>query len=432
MATVKYYLRSKSKDSIIQIQLSISKTLKMRNSTGLIINSTDWNDKTSLPKQNNAQNKNLITKLNDLKSFVLKKYNNDLSEGILFDTYWLKNKINAFFERVDIHTDDNIVINYMAYYNDLRKLTKTKKTSDHKFLMLLKKFTSFQQFQKKIYTIPEIDKKVILEFNNWLTEENKLMESTAQTTLKNLKTVLLDARNNGKTIHHQINSFSIENKPAFKVFLNFQEIEQIKQARIIGNDLIHARDWLIIGCYTGQRVSDLLRMNKNQIYTRTDSEGESFRFIELVQEKTGKQVIIPLHDEVENILKKYNGNFPPTFRGTTFNSDVTLFNYHIKKVCELAEINTKVKGKVFNDELKRNEIKETEKHHLISSHICRRSFATNFYGDKRFTTPQIMAITGHSTETVFLSYIGKTSADHALNTAKTFKEIKNLQQKISL
>lgn len=115
MATVKYYLRSKSKDSIIQIQLSISKTLKMRNSTGLIINSIDWSDKTSLPKQNNVQNKNLITKLNDLKSFVLKEYNNDLSEGILFDNYWLKSKINTFFERVDIYTDDNIVINYMAY-----------------------------------------------------------------------------------------------------------------------------------------------------------------------------------------------------------------------------------------------------------------------------------------------------------------------------
>lgn len=40
-----------------------------------------------------------------------------------------------------------------------------------------------------------------------------------------------------------------------------------------------------------------------------------------------------------------------------------------------------------------------------------------------------MAIKGHKTERTFLSYIGKTSSDHALQTAKTFGEIS--QQKIS-
>jgi integrase len=429
MATVKYYLRSKGKGSIIQMQFSISKTLKMRTSTGLVVDYADWSEKTSLPKQNNVQTKNVTAKLNDLKSFVLREYNNDLSNGILFTAYWLKEKISIFFERVETSTDDNIVVNYMAQYNELRKLAKSKKKTDQHYISLEKKFAEFQKFQKRIYTFPDIDKKAMLEFRIWLETKDKLMDSTAQRTLKNLKTVLLDARNNGKIIHHQINSFSIESIPAIKVFLNFEEIEQIKNTPIIGNDLQYAKDWLIIGCYTGQRVSDLLNMNKGKVFTKTNSEGESFRFIELIQIKTGKHVTIPMHDEVEQVLIKYSGDFPPVFSDKEY-SNTTLFNRYIKKVCELAGLNKTVKGRVYNEELKRNEIKETEKYNLVSSHICRRSFATNFYGDKRFTTPQIMAITAHGTEASFLAYIGKTSSDHALNTAKTFREIA-AQQKIS-
>ncbi|MBL1220215.1 phage integrase SAM-like domain-containing protein [Chryseobacterium sp. L7] len=403
----------------------------MRNSTGLIINYADWSEKTSLPKQNNPQSKNLTSRLNALKTFILNEYNNDLSRGALFDKYWLKGKINLFFERTqDEKTNDNIVVNYLSTYRELRKLdTKTTEKTDNQYYNLLDKFSRFQKFKKRTYLLSDIDKKTMLEFNSWLMTEGGLMESTARGNLKNLKTVLLDARDNGKSIHHQINGFVIENKPALKVFLNFQELDQIKNTLMIGEDLIHAKDWLLIGCYTGQRVSDLLTMNKTKIFTKTNSEGESFRFIELTQIKTGKHVTIPLHDEVEEILQKYDGCFPPLFRRTTHDSNAAAFNLYLKKVCELSGLDTVMKGKVFNDELKRNELKETEKYNLVSSHICRRSFATNFYGDKRFTTPQIMAITGHSTETTFLSYIGKTSSDHAMNTAKTFREIS--QQKIS-
>ena len=48
---------------------------------------------------------------------------------------------------------------------------------------------------------------------------------------------------------------------------------------------------------------------------------------------------------------------------------------------------------------------------LVSTHICRRSFATNHYG--KLPTPVLMAITGHTTERMFLKYIGKTAMDNA-------------------
>ncbi len=51
----------------------------------------------------------------------------------------------------------------------------------------------------------------------------------------------------------------------------------------------------------------------------------------------------------------------------------------------------------------------------MTSHICRRSFATNQYGI--LPTALIMQITGHSTEKMFLNYIGKNSLDYAQQIA---------------
>jgi len=59
---------------------------------------------------------------------------------------------------------------------------------------------------------------------------------------------------------------------------------------------------------------------------------------------------------------------------------------------------------------------------LVSTHICRRSFATNHYG--KLPTPVLMAITGHQTEKMFLKYIGKSAKDNA----ETLNDFWQLQQ----
>ena len=52
------------------------------------------------------------------------------------------------------------------------------------------------------------------------------------------------------------------------------------------------------------------------------------------------------------------------------------------------------------------------KYELISSHTCRRSFATNLYR-MGFSLSQIMLMTGHSTETQLRTYIGIDAEENA-------------------
>ena len=57
--------------------------------------------------------------------------------------------------------------------------------------------------------------------------------------------------------------------------------------------------------FTGQRISDFMRFNKEMIRVEKNKA-----LIEFDQQKTGKTMTIPLHNKVMLILEKYNGDFP--------------------------------------------------------------------------------------------------------------------------
>lgn len=85
---------------------------------------------------------------------------------------------------------------------------------------------------------------------------------------------------------------------------------------------------------------------------------------------------------------------------------------YIKKICELVGINKVVKGSLINPKTRRKETGMFPKYKLVSSHTCRRSFATNMYL-MNFPTLSIMQITGHTTEKSFLKYIMVIPKEHA-------------------
>ena len=110
-----------------------------------------------------------------------------------------------------------------------------------------------------------------------------------------------------------------------------------------------------------------------------------------------------MHTQVKNILKKRNG-FPEKISNQKF-------NLYIKEVCKEANLTQMTEGSKINPETKRKEKGIYPKHELVTSHICRRSFASNLYG--KLPNMVIMAITGHQTEVQFLKYIKITPKENA-------------------
>ena len=96
-----------------------------------------------------------------------------------------------------------------------------------------------------------------------------------------------------------------------------------------------------------------------------------------------------------------------------------VMNRHLKQIGRLAKIDsnfdtyhTSGKGRV----------KQTfKKWELMHTHTARRSFATNMY-KRGLDCSMIMAITGHSSEKVFLNYIKISNEENATRMLKLLNE----------
>ena len=84
----------------------------------------------------------------------------------------------------------------------------------------------------------------------------------------------------------------------------------------------------------------------------------------------------------------------------------------LKHFARMAGIEELVSGFKNNPKTRRKEIVNAPKYEFVTSHIMRRSFASNYYG--KIETPLLMNITGHSKESTFLTYIGTHQNKDAL------------------
>ena len=195
---------------------------------------------------------------------------------------------------------------------------------------------------------------------------------------------------------------------ATDIYLTTAEIEKIFKYDFSDKPYLdNARDLLIIGLNTGLRISDFMRLDLSHIKKDT---------IHIIAQKTGKIAEIPINKQIEFTLNKQGGALPHSISEQKFNE-------YLKEIGEkvgFTEMVTGGKTECINEaEATAKGIKKVfrkvsgtfPKYELMTSHICRRSFATNLYG--QIPTPVIMAITGHSTETQFLTYIKKTTAENA-------------------
>ncbi len=409
MTKIKLLIQSKNDPAVIYIRLRDGRKTDIKAKTNFFINSGDWDAKEEAPSKRLLKDPNFMnldTDLKGLKISILKAYNASKGE-VLIDSEWLKNFINPAKEE-EKYTDK--LADYIGVYIDFKK-NEVKSTSVGKWKVIQELVKSYEAHTKTTLYIRNIDNKFKMDFEKYCL--NKYKPNTTARTIRFIKTFCRHAKSNGVETHHQLDSIKVKYLKVDNIYLNNEEltkIENIKKNKLT-DSLQNARDWLIISCYCGQRVSDFLRFDKSMIRYEKNKEGVLKPLIEFTQVKTDKIMTIPLHSKIMAILKKNGGNFPRKISDQKYNK-------YIKDVCEAAEINELMNGVLFNKKTKVKEEKLYEKWRFVASHIGRRSFATNFYGV--IPTSYLTYVTGHSTETMFLTYIGKSNKDKAMELTNYF------------
>ncbi len=259
---------------------------------------------------------------------------------------------------------------------------------------------NYEIHRKKKVDFEIIDMPFYSDFTKYLTLTAKQSTNYIGKSIKVLKTVLQDATELGvnKNMAFRSKGFTTISEEADTVYLSELELDEIKELDLSHSPTLDSlRDLFLVGCHTGLRFSDLSSLSPSQI---------SGDLITLTQIKTKKAVVIPVHDTIKEILKKYNGKLPQALSNQKSNE-------YLKDICKMDNLPL-LKTTVTFSRTKAGErkVQSLEKWNLVTTHTARRSFATNEYlaGTPTLT---IMAITGHKTEKAFLKYIKVTPDQHA-------------------
>jgi integrase len=416
MATLKFKLRNESDNSNIYVYYSISQKIRLWRKTGFVINFKDWNADKEQSRLRDDDAKKLNIRLAELKIHLEKHYNNAVSEGVEFTGDWLQEKIDIFNNKVAV-VDLDVLTNYIQKYiddapykqNQKKELGLSKGRTQN--LILFKNTIlryEVEVLKAKSILVKEVNLQFLEKYKMWMFGKGYSTNYVGK-NIANFRTVCRDAFKNDIETSTQVKNFkgvSESKEPQDIIVLSEMEQESIKKAVLTREALVNARKWLLLGCLIGQRAGDLLSITENNI-----KEISGAKIIELKQQKTGKLVAIPLLPKAIEIIES----------GMPYKISLSRFNEYIKDVCKEAKLNTPTKWRKKETQGEPSVVKVSPKHEAVSSHICRRSFATNFYG--RIPTPILMNITAHGTERMFLSYIGKTTYDNAHQMLEYFSKL---------
>ena len=404
---LKYLIvKGKNKNCSIHVRFWDSKRIDHKAKTGLSVLADDWSEaKQRLkPKAISTKRDFCNNQLEQLERHIVDNYNFDYNSKKHISSSWLKETINSFFGRVP--NDENYKVYFVDWVeifikNAHKRIYKGNPISERtikNYTTTLNKLKAFEKLQNYKYRFEEIDFIFHRDFIYYCANTEKLNNNTIGTLINKIKTFCSNIELEGYAVnpkykHRDFNSPTNETRD---IYLTDNEINKIAKHDFSDSERYdNTRDLFIIGLRTGLRVSDFLRIGKENILGN---------IINITTQKTNQNLFIPIHPQFQEILDKRNGEFPREITDQKF-------NLYIKDICEIVGFKEKTSGAKINKETKRKEFGIYPKHELVTSHICRRSFATNlFLGG--FDNTTIMKATGHKSEAHFLKYIKTTQEEH--------------------
>jgi len=161
-----------------------------------------------------------------------------------------------------------------------------------------------------------VNEEFLDDFIVFLQEKN-LKHSYIKQLVELAKAMVRKSITDGYATDPSFANVQLEDDEFFAIYLSMNEITRIYYYQGLTKIQERTRDLFIVGCLTALRFSDYSTLTKNNF------NGD---FITKITKKTGKKVIIPIHDYVGEIFLKYNYEIPCGIC-------IQQFNRAIKLIC---------------------------------------------------------------------------------------------------
>ncbi len=406
MATAKLVIKKsfikKDGRTPVYIQYIFHSEEKITITTGIEILPVHWNPDLQALKEKAGEtyglnyaliNAQLSDKLNEFKFFL----GNTIARNIKPTIKFVRDHFSQYLIQRN-NTAKQVPDKLITIYDHLNDYIQQKKEAvandtvkDYRSLI-----KHLKQFEKSIgepITFESFDYLFYESFIDFLfyetvkpNGEKGLLANAVGKQIKNLKAFLRDRIRKKYCIDIDLSGYKTITEEVDKIHLTRKELSLVYHFNLNGAEHLEVtRDMLVLGCSLGLRFSDLSRITPEMI---SDS------ILSIRQKKVRKRVLIPIMNEAEEILRKYNWQ-SPSISLADFNKDLKTLGKLIGLDSHFEVANYK-KGQEF--------IKRYKKYELLSSHVCRRSFCTNEYLDDT-DCHLIMKISGHRTQKAFMTYL---------------------------
>ena len=420
---VSFYLKDKDATEKTPVFVTVVyNTQRIRVHTNKSIDPKHWNADTQKARQGLTGYASFNKWLKDVDAYISKietDWSNQHSQKTaipLLPPGLLKEKLRKYLSKENkLERADNLKNTFWGNYETflyrmengtrvhLEKGTPIAPKTIFQFHNLKRHLQNFEQKTNFKIEFETIDMGFYKKFVDHLTINLKLAPNTIGKLITNLKVYMRESFEDGLTTNNTFThrKFKSINSKSDTVYLTTDEIKALQNLDLSKQPRFErVRDMFVIGCYTALRHSDLSKIKPENIENG---------MIDMIQTKTGKQVIIPMAKDVVDILAKYK-NALPGISNQKYNE----YLYEVCKKCEVLE-----------KEVTIHEIRGGKKHTIvkpkyefISSHTARRTFCTNEYKAGDLEISEIMALSGHTTEKSFYKYIRETPK----GTAERIKE----------
>jgi integrase len=358
--------------------------------------------------------KEIQDKLRKLDSYVIDR----LNEVTEYTRDWLQEIVDEFNGKSNKDANRNPLLTFIIekYCTHIVNSTSNQRQPStlKSYRATINRIKEYEKFTGHQYHIDQIGVKFKNDFIAWARNVKKYNTSTFVKSVKQMKTVCKYAKRIGYRVDESLihdtekleqgKSRRMVEKP---VYMTIEEINRLMEFTGI-DSLENARDWFVISCWTGCRVSDLMELTMDNVFRTIDGETA----IRYTQQKTRETVTTPYHPHVDSILKRRNG-FPRPISDQKYNK-------YIKEVCKEIGCTQPTSGAKKNPTTQRMESGTFPKFELITAHTGRRSFASNHYG--KFSTEILMLVTGHKTVRQFLEYVGEQHQEHVTTLNQFYRD----------
>lgn len=229
------------------------------------------------------------------------------------------------------------------------------------FYGLYANIEAFQAHEKRVLLLADFDKGLLTQFQGFLVGQKKYLNASVCKAIKSLKRVLNQLADDEVMPHTKYKRFILSEKKKVTartvIALSKQELHALWAMEVDGMPGVgYVRDLFVLGCSTGLRYSDLVRLGPSHV--RNDQ-------IHIETQKTGEGVTIPLNPLSAAILEKYNRRIRKV--------SIQKYNEHLKTLLQLLPSMCQPVERVrWSGAERRSEV--VQKWKLVSSHTARRTF----------------------------------------------------------